>query len=238
MTTVQKQATAAELTTLHGLYEAGEFLQALRLLDEGLLAALGARADDPAQTGAVLVVANLYRDLGRFSAAEPFYLQALAGLALARGKDHPEYACGLVELGRLYAQLGRHQQALPLFEQARTVHETTATPDPVAHACCLRALAELYDDLDRRRDAHACLTSARTLLEQSDAAPAELADLLLSEAWALFRLRGAMDCVSRARQALAIYREHKGENHPGTVQAGYRLGGCFYRCASWTRPRP
>jgi tetratricopeptide (TPR) repeat protein len=190
----------------------------------GLLTILGARTDDPTLTGAALVVANLYRDLGRFGAAEPFYLQALAGRALAPGKDHPEYACGLVELGRLYAQLGRHEQALPLFEQARTVHETTVTPDPVAHACCLRALADLYDELDRRRDAQACLTHARTLLEQSDAVPAELADLLLSEAWVLFRLRGGMDSVSRARQVLAIYREHKGEDHPGTLQAGYRLG--------------
>src|SRR5262245_59030949 len=225
MTNVQKQAAAAEFTALHMLYEAGDFPEALRLLDaSGLLTVLGARTDDPTLTGAALVVANLYRDLGRFSAAEPFYLQALAGRALAPGKDHPEYAWGLVELGRLYAQLGRHKQALPLFEQARTVHETTVKPNPVAYACCLRALAELYDDLDRRRDAQACLTRARTLLEQSEAAPAELADLLLSEAWALFRLRGGMDSVSRARQALAIYREHKGEDHPGTVQAGYRLG--------------
>jgi tetratricopeptide (TPR) repeat protein len=225
MTTVQKQTAAAEVTALHRLYETGDFPEALRLLDaSGLLAVLEARADDPTLTGAALVVANLYRDLGRFSAAEPFYLQALAGRALAPGKDHPEYACGLVELGRFYTQLGRHKQALPLFEQARTVHETTVTPDPVAHACCLRALAEVYDEFDRRRDSQACLTHARTLLEQSDAAPAELADLLLSEAWALFRLRGGMDSVSRARQALAIYREHKGEDHPGTLHAGYRLG--------------
>jgi tetratricopeptide (TPR) repeat protein len=225
MTTVQKQAAAAEVTALRRLYEAGDFPEALRLLDaSGLLTVLEARTDEPTLTGAALVVANLYRDLGRFSAAEPFYLQALAGRALAPGKDHPEYACGLVELSRLYAQLGRHKQALSLFEQACTVHETTLTPDPVAHACCLRALAELYDDLDRRRDARACLAHARTLLEQSDAAPAELADLLLSEAWALFRLQGSMVSVSRARQALAIYREHKGEDHPGTVQAGYRLG--------------
>jgi tetratricopeptide (TPR) repeat protein len=225
MTTIQQQAAPVEVAALHQLYEAGDFPEALRLLDaSGLLTVLEERTDDPTLTGAALVVANLYRDLGRFSAAEPFYLQALAGRALVPGKDHPEYACGLVELGHLYAQLGRHKQALALFEQARTVHETTVTPDPVAHACCLRALAEVYDDLDRRRDARACLTQARTLLEQSNAAPVELADLLLSEAWALFRLRGGMDSVSRARQALAIYREHKGEDHPGTLHAGYRLG--------------
>jgi hypothetical protein len=80
VTTVQNHAAAAEFTLLRRLYEAGDFPQALRLLDgSGLLPALGAQSDDPALTGAPLVVANLYRDLGRFSAAEPFYLQALAG---------------------------------------------------------------------------------------------------------------------------------------------------------------
>ena len=80
MTTVQNHAAAAEFTLLRRLYEAGDFPQALRLLDgSGLLPTLGAQSDDPSLTGAALVVANLYRDLGRFSAAEPFYLQALAG---------------------------------------------------------------------------------------------------------------------------------------------------------------
>jgi hypothetical protein len=114
MTSVQNHPAAAEHTTLRRLYEAGDFPQALRLLDEsGLLAARSTRIDDPALAGAALVVANLYRDLCRFSAAESFYLQALAGLAQAPGKDHPAYTSGLVELCRLYAQLGRHAQALP-----------------------------------------------------------------------------------------------------------------------------
>src|SRR5262249_16998388 len=108
-------------------------------------------------------------------------------------------------------------------EQARAAHEAAASPEPVAHACCLQALAEPYDDLDRRRDAQACPTRARTLLEQA-APPAETADLLLSEAWALYRLPGRMRSVSPPRQARALYREHQGEDPPAAVQAGYRLG--------------
>src|SRR5262245_3499184 len=102
MTTVPKQAAAVEFITLHRLYEAGDFPGALRLLDESdLLATLEARATDPELADDALAVANLYRDLGRFSAAESYYLQALAGLTQAPGKDHPRCASGLVELGRL-----------------------------------------------------------------------------------------------------------------------------------------
>jgi tetratricopeptide (TPR) repeat protein len=225
MTTFKQESATAEMTILRELYEAGEFQQALRQLGElNLLATLEERADDPELTGAALVIANLYRELGRFSPAESFYLQALAGLAHAPGKDHSEYACALVEFGRLYERLGRSDQALPLFEQARAVYEATAAPDPAAHSDCLQALAELYDDLDRRRDAQACLERARSLLEQAGAPPVEMAGLLLSEAWVLFRLRDSKDSISCARRALEIYREHKGDDHPATVLAGYRLG--------------
>src|SRR5262245_5788330 len=125
MTTFKQPSATPEQTALHRFYEAGEFQQALHLLDESdLLATLERQPDDLELTDTALVVANLYRELGRFSPAESFYLQALAGLAHAPGKDHPEYARALVEFAQLYQQLGRHDQALPLFEQARAVHAT------------------------------------------------------------------------------------------------------------------
>jgi tetratricopeptide (TPR) repeat protein len=225
VTTFQNQPAATDTTALRGLYERGDFPQALRLLEEsGLLAALETRTDDPELTAAALTVANLYRDLGRFATADPFYLQALRGLAQSPGKGAPAYASGLAEFARLYRELGRPDQALSLLEQARKVHETTTTPDPVAHSRCLQGLADLYEDLDRRRDARDALVSARKLLEQPGTPAVERADLLQTEAWVLYRFDGGWVSVTRQRQALAIYREHCGQDHPGTVQAGYRLG--------------
>jgi tetratricopeptide (TPR) repeat protein len=225
VTTTRNQPAAFDTTAFHELYERGDFPQALRLLEgSGLLVALEARNDDLELTAAALTVANLYRDLGRFGAAESFYLQALRGLAQAPGKGCPAYASGLVEFSRLHRELRRSDKALSLLEQARKVHQTTATPDPVAHARCLQGLAELYDDLDRRRDAKAALLSARKLLEQPGTPATELADLLQTEAWVLYRLHGGWDSISRLRQALAISHDQRGEDHPGTVQAGYRLG--------------
>src|SRR5262249_4125175 len=111
------------------VYEAGEFQQALHLLDgSDLLATLEKQPDDPGLTDSALVVANLYRELGRFSPAESFYLQALANLAHDPGKDHPEYAGALTELAQLQRRQGRYDRALAQLEQARDVHEAAAVP--------------------------------------------------------------------------------------------------------------
>src|SRR4051794_25423518 len=96
----------ADEVRLSALYEAGHYARALRTLDEsGLVAVLEEQSDAPAPAGLVLVVANLYRDLAQYTAAEQYYLQALAGLSRTLGLDHPGYARGLVELATLYELL-------------------------------------------------------------------------------------------------------------------------------------
>jgi tetratricopeptide (TPR) repeat protein len=225
MTTFKQHSATPEETTLHRLYESGEFQQALHLLDgSDLLPTLEKLPDDPGLTDTALVVANLYRELGRFSESESFYVQALANLTHDPGKDHPDYAGALAELAQLQRRQGRYHRALAQLEQARDIHEAVAVPDPIAHARCLRALAEVYDDLDRRRDAEASLGHARGLLERAGAPPAEMAGLLLDEVWLLFRLRGSTDSLRCARRALEIYRARLGDDHPATLDAGFRLG--------------
>src|SRR5262245_19383844 len=98
MTVVRSFADEAALTAR---YQAGDYEQALRLIDSAVLPALEERPDDPELAGSALLVANVYRDLARYGAAESYYLQALAGLAAA-GRDCPAYARGLAELAVLY----------------------------------------------------------------------------------------------------------------------------------------
>jgi tetratricopeptide (TPR) repeat protein len=220
---VSKPLAIAEEATLATLYEGGEYQQALSLIDSGLLALLNDRPDDPDLAGSALLVANLYRDLGRYTAAEAFYLQALAGLAAA-GKDRPGYARGLADLAALYEQLGRYPQALELYASARAIHEAAEGPDPAGHARCLQEHGCLLDLLGHRREAVECLGRARGVLEHASANPVALAGLLLKEAWVFCRVHGVLDAVRRAREALEIYRRHVGERHPGTAQARHQLG--------------
>jgi UvrD/REP helicase N-terminal domain/Tetratricopeptide repeat len=88
-----------------------------------------------------------------------------------------------------------------------------------AEGAARQRLKSALDNIDR------CFTGTiHSFLEGAGASPVEMADLLLKEAWVLCRLDNVNTAVSRARQALAIYREHKGERHPCTLQAGYQLG--------------
>src|SRR6516162_5436738 len=179
MTTQQTLPSSMDEAGLTALYEAGLYTQALDTIEEaGLLTALEEQPDAPGHARLALLVAKLYRDLARYTPAEQYYLQALAGLARTPGPDYPDYARGLVELGTLYLLLDRHVEARRLFEQACSIHEAAAKPDPVAHSRCLQALAGLHDDLGKRLESKTCLTQARTLLEGSGASPVEMADLL------------------------------------------------------------
>ena len=146
----------------------------------------------------VLLVANVYRELARYSVAEQYYLQALAGLARNPFMSHPNYARGIVELGTLYQLMGQFDEAQSLFERACAIHQKAVEPDLVAHARCLQALAGLHDALGHRREATACLTQARTLIEQAGDPPLEIADLLLKEAWVLCRLENR-PCLCQSR---------------------------------------
>jgi tetratricopeptide (TPR) repeat protein len=223
--TTQQDLRSADLAQLTALYEGGNYTQALQTIDAlGLPSLLKEQPDAPGHASLALLIANVYRETARYDKADEYYLQALAGLKHTLGQGHPGYARGLVELGTLCQLQGRYLEASGFFEKARDIHEGAAAPDPVAHSRSLQALAGLHDDRGKRREAKACLTRARTLLEGAGASPVETAELLLKEAWVLCRLDNLHAVVSRARQALAIYREHKGERHPGTLQAGYQLG--------------
>src|SRR5262245_24054218 len=173
--------TLPDQPALDALYEAGDYEQSLRLIASAVLPALEERPDDPDLAGSALLVANVYRDLARYSAAEPYYLQALAGLAAA-GRDRPAYARGLAELAALYEKLGRDEQALELYATGRAIHEAAAEPDPVGHARCLQNMARLLDGLGRRREAVTILRQARETLKAAGVAPVAFAELLLNEA--------------------------------------------------------
>ncbi|HZV07115.1 MAG TPA: tetratricopeptide repeat protein [Gemmataceae bacterium] len=223
--TIQQETRNTDLVQLTALYESGDYTEALQMFHaKGLQGLLDEQPAVPGNASIALLVANLHRDLARYSTAEEYYEKALAGLARTLGSRHSGYAHGLVELATLYQLRGEYKKAGQLFDKARTILEQAVEPDPVAHSRNLQALAGLLDILGRRREAKECLTRARALIESANTPPVEMAALMLKEAWVLCLVDGVLFAVNRARQALGIYREHKGERHPATLQANYQLG--------------
>ncbi len=55
---------------------------------------------------------------GRYSEAEPFYLEALQMRKDLLGQEHPNVATSLNNLALLYSNQGRYSEAITFFEQA------------------------------------------------------------------------------------------------------------------------
>lgn len=210
----------AALTRATALNEAGDHRAALaELRDGGVLATLTGPLGsfDPQ---AALLAANLYREEADFAQAETLYVQALAGF----GKAHPQYAAALVELGRLRDIQDRFAQALRAYEQAQAVYEAPSPPDPLGLARCLQARASLAESLCQRTLVRECLTRARALIEAAGFPPRATAELLVEEAWGLVRVDGLPKSLARSRQAVKLYQQELGDQHPTTLGAVAQLG--------------
>jgi tetratricopeptide (TPR) repeat protein len=68
-------------------------------------------------------LAGLYDSQGRYSEAEPLYLQALELRKRLLGEDHPAVASSLNNLAGLYDSQGRYSEAEPLYLQALELAE-------------------------------------------------------------------------------------------------------------------
>ncbi|MDZ8087166.1 MAG: tetratricopeptide repeat protein, partial [Nostoc sp. DedQUE12b] len=68
-------------------------------------------------------LALLYYSQGRYSEAEPFYIQALALWRKLLGEEHPSLATSLNNLALLYGSQGRYSEAEPLLIQALDIFE-------------------------------------------------------------------------------------------------------------------
>jgi tetratricopeptide (TPR) repeat protein len=74
--------------------------------------------EHPAVATSLNNLANLYHSQGRYSEAEPLYLEALELWRRNLGEEHPAVATSLNNLANLYYSQGRYSEAEPLLLQA------------------------------------------------------------------------------------------------------------------------
>jgi tetratricopeptide (TPR) repeat protein len=65
----------------------------------------------------------LYYSQGRYTEAEPLYLEALDLRKRLLGDNHPDVAASLNNLAGLYKSQGRYPEAEPLYLQALAIAE-------------------------------------------------------------------------------------------------------------------
>ncbi|MDM3854433.1 MAG: tetratricopeptide repeat protein [Aphanizomenon gracile PMC649.10] len=98
-------------------------------------------------------LANLYYNQGKYSEAEPLYLDALEMRRRLFTGDNPHVATSLNDLAGLYKRQGKYSEAEPLYLQALEMRRRLFTDDHPNVATSLNNLAELYRSQGRYSEA-------------------------------------------------------------------------------------
>jgi len=111
-------------------------------------------------------LALLYRSQGRYSEAEPLYLQALDVTRRQLGEEHPDTATRLNNLASLYDSQGRYSEAEPLYLQALDVTRRLLGEEHPSTATKLNNLASLYRSQGRYSEAEPLYLEALSIWMQ------------------------------------------------------------------------
>jgi tetratricopeptide (TPR) repeat protein len=165
------------------------------------------------------VLAEVYRVLEDFAAAEPLLRQALDSARAILGEGHPDVAERQTDLALLYVSMKKPAQAEPLLEQALTLwraafgeeHPKVATAlDNLGRVHLMQCDTEQAEPLFQR-----ALAIRRKILGERHADVASSLNHLAELHQAAGRYRQAEPLL---QQALAIQSSSLGENHPALAQ--------------------
>ncbi|MFO5441501.1 MAG: tetratricopeptide repeat protein [Dolichospermum sp.] len=98
-------------------------------------------------------LALLYHNQGKYSEAEPLYLDALEMKRRLFTGDHPDVATSLNNLASLYHKQGKYSEAEPLYLDALEMTKRLFTGDHPNVATSLNNLANLYDSQGKYSEA-------------------------------------------------------------------------------------
>jgi len=160
-------------------------------------------------------LAALYQSQGRYSEAEPLYLQALEIDRRSLPEDHPSLAIHLNNLAELYRSQGRYSEAEPLFLQALEIDRRSLPEDHPSLASHLNNLAGLYCDQGRYSEAEPLYLQALEIDRRS--LPEDHAGLAthLNDLAGLYQFQGRYsEAEPLYLQAGEIVRRSLPEDHP------------------------
>ncbi|WP_170991554.1 CHAT domain-containing tetratricopeptide repeat protein [Bradyrhizobium elkanii] len=112
-------------------------------------------------------LAETYRLMRAYEAAEPLYKEALRVREFQAGPNHPEVAIYLDNLGGLYSLSGRDREAEPLIKRSISISETALGPDHVLVAVRLVNLVRVYIAERRFEEAKQLMERAMAIVEST-----------------------------------------------------------------------
>ena len=184
-------------------------------------------------------LAGLYKSQGRYSEAEPLYLQAGEIHRGSLPEDHPSLALHLNSLAELYRSQGRYSEAEPLYLQAVEIDRRSLPEDHPSLATSLNNLALLYKSQGRYSEAEPLYLQAleidrRSLSKDHPRLARHLNNLAL-----LYSSQGRYsEAEPLYLQALEIDRRSLPEDHPDLATDLNNLAGLYYVQGRYSEAEP
>jgi len=213
-----------DLETARTLNDLGMFAKYTARFDEGAADYARALTIAAGPAGDVLLVADLYHNLGglehargRFAAGEPLARHGLAIRVRELGPEHPDVAADRAALAALLDGQGRLEEAETLYQDAIRVLERVRGPPPIELAVSLNNLAAIRTAQGRLAEAEALYRRALALKEtRLGPDHPDVATTLNNLALLCKKDRRLPEAAALYARALDIFTRALGPDHPKT----------------------
>ncbi|MCF4968057.1 tetratricopeptide repeat protein [Nostoc sp. CMAA1605] len=184
-------------------------------------------------------LAALYRSQGKYSEAEPLFIQALALSRKLLGEEHPDVALNLNNLALLYSFQGKYSKAEPLHIQALALSRKLLGEEHPDVAFRLNNLAYLYDSQGKYSEAEPLYIQAlalrRKLLSEEHPSVATSLNNLAT----LYYYQGKYsEAEPLYIQALTLWRKLLGEEHPDVATSLNNLAALYKSQGKYSEAEP
>jgi len=190
----------------------------------------------PEYAGSLMNLARLYVSMGKYSAAEPLFMQALQIRKTVLGEHHPSYADAMVGIAMLYRHKGDPARAEPLLSEALEISQSVKGEEDSDCAIILTNLAAVYHAMGQYGRAEPPYLRAleiwRRLHGEQHASFAATLNGLAG-------LYDSMGDLSRAedlyQQVLEVMKSERGEQHPAYATCLNNLAGLYVKTEEFER---
>ncbi|NBC17643.1 MAG: tetratricopeptide repeat protein [Bacteroidetes bacterium] len=162
-------------------------------------------------------LANMLHNQQRLNEARPLYEEALEIVTERWGPEHPYVAFTLNSLAALHQDRQAFDAARQQFDRARRIAEAHLEPDHPFTAVVVHNQAKL-SRAEGALEAAAARYREAVTLRRALTTPLDLAESLVGLGWVLLDLDRPGDAAPYLREAVRIYTEQHGADHPRTQQ--------------------
>jgi eukaryotic-like serine/threonine-protein kinase len=221
------EAVTGFLVSLFGASDpdvaAGNPLTTDELLERGELEADALAAQPEVKARVLVVIAQVYTELGRFERAEPLYREAITIHRASRSEPDSDLALSLGLLGEVLRRQGRFEEAAVTLAEALAVADSTG--DPISRGDVLTHLGFLeYDRGDYRAAETAHHAAYEIRLAHYGEVNESTATSLQGTALAVRALNRTDEAEALHRRALATFQTVLGPEHTDVATTLNTLG--------------